>query len=575
MKTRSMMLLGGLVCALAGGMASEAQAFTVTANAVGARRIEGGNCAAGFDPVAYIKGEIKKGAKEIVVPKGQYKLDTDGVEYLRLEGLEGVTIDFGGSEFLGVVRTRMIRLHCCTNVTLKNLVIDYPYNLPFTQAVITEVDKDRNWNVKVVEGYPCEELEAGGGAESGGDGNSWCWPIQAYDAKTHELKNPMRFRNNVTVRKTGADTYRITGGQDRRGDVGDVCVFGVHERNRKTEVTSVRSTWCVGCRFVDIREYATPHGRAFDDWFCDGSEYHGCSIDRRPAGTDPVKRGMRRLRSGNHDAFMVRCAKKGPKIINCTAKYHCDDCVNITGMYCAVMKRNGRKLRIMPSKFGLDLAVGDTCRVATFDGGSREAVKIVSIGKEEASTQEERDKLDKHLWPGLAKAMLKAYEVEIDRDTEIEEGDLIISDNRCGNNYEVRGCDFGHSRARGIVAKGSHGIIADNRIEACNGNAILIRNAYCWIEGGLTHDVEVIGNKCVNNKYPAVLVGGLTGSGKLLPAGSHSNLRFIDNEFSGCDSCFEITGCKGLLFKGNKISTKSGTELSKFNLRNCEDVEKR
>ena len=36
------------------------------------------------------------------------------------------------------------------------------------------------------------------------------WPVQVYDGKTFELKNPMRHRSGIAIARTGKDTYRIT-----------------------------------------------------------------------------------------------------------------------------------------------------------------------------------------------------------------------------------------------------------------------------------------------------------------------------------------------------------------------------
>ena len=63
--------------------------------------------AAEFDPVAFIEDALARGEKTVVLPKGRYWLvPKEGrVSYMTFAGLDGVTVDFGGSEFVGKIRT--------------------------------------------------------------------------------------------------------------------------------------------------------------------------------------------------------------------------------------------------------------------------------------------------------------------------------------------------------------------------------------------------------------------------------------------------------------------------------------
>ena len=79
---------------------------------------------------------------------------------------------------------------------------------------------------------------------------------------------------------------------------------------------------------------------------CDGSTYLRCKIDRRAAADDPVRRGFPRMRSLTADAFHSVGARKGPAIIDCTAKFQGDDCVNIHGSYHFVMACRRQELRV-------------------------------------------------------------------------------------------------------------------------------------------------------------------------------------------------------------------------------------
>ena len=169
-----------------------------------------------FDPLDTVRAALARGERRISIAKKVYLVKPkDGDAYLSLKGLSDVSIDFGGSELRGLVNTGFFRLESCTNVTIRNVVLDYA-TLPFTQGTILASEADQVWTVKILGGYPIPP--------DGGAGN---WPFQVYDRQTLELKNPMRCWDGFKIEKTGADTYRVSGGRNRKGEVGDYVVWGM------------------------------------------------------------------------------------------------------------------------------------------------------------------------------------------------------------------------------------------------------------------------------------------------------------------------------------------------------------
>ena len=88
----------------------------------------------------------------MTVPKGRYVIDTDDTVFFRLKGLDGVTVDFGGSELVCKKRTRYIGLEHCTNTVVRNVTLDMD-PLPFSQGVIEKVGPDGSWEVRVLDDY--------------------------------------------------------------------------------------------------------------------------------------------------------------------------------------------------------------------------------------------------------------------------------------------------------------------------------------------------------------------------------------------------------------------------------------
>ena len=518
-----------------------------------------------FDPIAYVKAEIAKGAKTVVVPKGTYRIRPTAGEksYFEFKGVKDLTVDFSGSRLNGEIRTRFVSCEGCTNVTVKNLTLDYPYELPFSQLEIVGVDTNRNWDLKLIDGYPDPACEKG-------YSDHIHWPIQAYDRTTLERTNPMRFQKQIDIRKTGAGTYRLTGGGDRRGKVGDICVVSVRDTKNPVQNHAFHCSHCVSNRFENVTVYATPHGVFFNEYFCEATTYHGCRGIRCPPEDDPVRRGFRRVRSGNHDAFMSRGAVIGPKLINCVAEYHCDDCVNIGGKYAFVTKAEGDTLRVVADGLGAALYPGYPAQAMSFEGACYD-VKVLAVEKDEPPTAEERKFMGTlGFWPSIAECCSKGLRVKLDRALDLPPGSVIISSRQTGNGFEIRNCRFGHNRGQGLRIQASDGIIADTVIDGAEYDGMFIIMGYIWLEGSCSRNLVVTGNT-VRNTPHGITVGGSSGAKKLLPETAHRDLFFKDNSFVNLpQGAMTVSGCTGVSVFGNRYENIGNGQTLSF--KNCKDV---
>jgi len=434
------------------------------------------------DPVAFVARELASGAKSVKVPKGTYAIDTKENVYFGLKGLRDVVIDFQGSRLNGVRRTRMFNLSDSTNVVIRNVTVDYA-RLPFAQGVIEKVDAETNWVVRILAGYPCpDEAEL----------KRMTWPVQAYDAKTLELKNPMRYPN-AKVERTGPDTYRVTGGRNRCGDVGDYCVWSIQDAGNVRDAFGLSR--CADCRLEDVTVYSTPMGCAFSETDSANTTYRRCRLVRCPEGEDTVRRAFRRLRSGNHDALNARRDYVGPTIDGCVFEYHCDDCVNISGFYSVISKVEGRRIRILPYCATLRIDVGDTCQILTADRKYPPDVRVVAIEPGGETTDEERMQVEKWRFThGIGNSLKRAWWLTLDRPAEFAPGSCIVSNRRTGNGFRIVNSHFGSTRARGLLIKASDGLIASNVIEKACGSPISVTPEFAWLEGGCSTNLVIRDN---------------------------------------------------------------------------------
>lgn len=507
------------------------------------------------DPVAYVAERLAAGDKAVVLPEGDYRLapPTNRAAYFMFDGLRDVLVDFGGSRLLGESKVRMFQATACTNIVLRNATVDYPFDLPFTQAEIVEVDAERNWRVKIVADYPRpDEAQLKGRV----------WPVQAYSADGERIVNPMRFRDGIRIERLADDEYRVSGGIDRRGNVGDIAVWSVADAARKTPDAAIGLHRCSGCTLEDIVVHATPSGVGFLEIGANGNTYRRCRLDRCPPERDPVPRGMRRLRSGNHDAFNSRGSFRGPTLDGCRFAWHCDDCVNISGFYVLVLRQDGRTLRVSPPSNDLPISPGDICQAQTPDGGCPPDVAVASCAPDGAPTAGEREMIAKMpFWPGARDSWFrKAFRMEVGAEVELPPGSVLVSDRRQGNGFAIRNCDFGPNRARALQIKASDGVIEDNRMRGLEMCAIDVTSEPVpFMEGGCSRNVTISGND-IRGCGGGIVVSGLTPEGKPLPAGAHRGIRVVGNRVVSPAPALKVVGCEGLVVSDNMFQTTNGGE---------------
>ncbi len=526
------------------------------------------------DPRAFIRQELAQGAKKIVVPPGVYRLEQQDTVLFSLAGVKDTVIDCTGVTFIGLATTTMLQLDCCENVTVKGLTIDYD-PLPFTQARICAIDADRNWDVEVLEGYPTEGLLGNADIQA---------RVQVYDPNTDELVNPLRHSNGLSIKRLSDRRFRISGGGDRSGKVGDSAVFSARSCLPQFGMKNgcVVSRACTNLVFEEVTLYS-----AFFMGFVENGNrnttYRRCVIDRCPPEKDYAVRALRRLRSLNVDGFHCKNASVGPKLIGCTARYMADDCVNISGMYSFVASAGGAGLRVLSSFYEApEIFPGDELEVMTSGGRRLPGAKVLRITPEGRITPEESAAL---LPFGLmtfykdssSASMKNAFRIDTDCPVTAAFGDVVISAGRYGSGFAITGNTFGPVRSALLRLKASKGLIAGNTlIGAGDAGAIRLAPEYCWMEGGCSSDVIIENNLIRNSLCPAILIGGMPNNpNEPMPVNAHSNITIRNNTIvASVAPAIEVTGCTGLLIVSNAINVVKSNDKRAIELKNVEGLTK-
>jgi len=476
-----------------------------------------------------IEAGLAAGQSFIKIPPGRYYVAPKNGTHLRLENIEGVTIDATGVEMLCSETTRAILIEDCKDLVIIGLTIDYD-PLPFTQGTIVGISADRkSHTIRIMEGFPAAES------------------AMVFKHMIFTPEGDLRFGHYYAMElEVLADNHlKISGlhpGKDGGEQIGDQVVISSESLKGRFDPHAVHTYNSVRIRLEDVTLYASPCFGFFGEHSSE-TVYVNCKVDRR-AG---------RLLSLNADAFHSKFAEVGPRIDNCFAMWMGDDGVNICGAYHLVISSEGTKLRVLAKRI-MDIEVGDPVQLLTVDGHALPPATVVAInevGKKTAADRKEIAPLP--LLSNVVSLLKVAYEIELDREVELAAGSVIGSLNRMGNGFAVVDSTFGNIRSRGILVKASDGVISGNTVVNCALQGIKLGPEYIWLESGFTRRLRVVGNTIIDSKAESILVDSFG------PFPIHQDIDILDNEIrSNSYPLIRIRGLDGGTLEGNYIQNSDG-----------------
>jgi hypothetical protein len=476
-----------------------------------------------------IYAALAQGQTMIKIPPGRYYVEPERGTHLRLENIEGFTIDATGVEMVCSETTRAILIENCKDITITGLTIDYN-PLPFTQGVIVDISEDRkSHTIQIMEGFSPAE--------------------SAIDFK-HSIYTPegaLRFGGyyRMELEVLADNQLKISGLHPRKDggeQLGDIVIISSEYLKGRYDPHAVHIYDSVGTTLEDVTLYASPCFGFFEEHSSE-SVYKNCIVDRR-AG---------RVHSLNADAFHSKFAKVGPRIENCRAMWMGDDGINICGAYHLVMGSDGSTLRVL-SKREMDIEVDDPVQLLTAEGESLPPAKVISIRKVGGRTASDSAMIEPlPLLQGVVDLLKDAYEIELDREIDLAAGGVIGSLNRMGNGFAVVDSTFGNLRSRGILIKASDGLIKNNTLVNCHMQGIKISPEYLWLESGFSKRLQVVGNVIIDSGEESILIGSV-GEFPI-----HEEIDILDNEIrSDSYPLIRIRGLDSGRLDGNQLLDSKG-----------------
>lgn len=454
------------------------------------------------------------------------------------EGIDGITLDGGGSEFVMHDRIQPVTVDNCRNVVLKNFSVDW--DIPLTGQAEVIGSGAGYFDLRI---DPCRYpfvLEAGKLVFVGEGWKSAVTRMMEFDAHTGVIQNGdqalgSKWRD-YAARQLAPGIVRIsrTGGFERYPRTGNILVL----RHSARDHAGIFINESRDLALSDIRIYHT----AGLGILCQYAE--NLQFDR----VDVVpNRAKGRFFSGHDDGIHAMGCKGSIRISDCEWEYLMDDPVNIHGTcvrIAEVLSPTRVKCRFMEHmSVGLRWAVaGDA--VGLIDNTTLNTVESNSVASFTPLSAEEfiletTAPFSNSLAPGMA-----------------------LENRTWTPDVEIRNCRFGSCRARGLLVSTPGRIVVEDNFFASSGSAILIAgDANYWYESGAVSDLLIRGNTFHHSTLSSMyqFTEAVITILPEIPAPNpdrpfHRNIRIENNRFEAADyPILYATSVDGLSFCGNTI----------------------
>lgn len=447
-----------------------------------------------------IEDAYNAGKKEIVIPKGAYRLHAKGMTHILLENMKDFTVSAYDVVFLYQdFRKCGLLIHNCERVTVKGLSSDYEPNGVF-QCKIIGIDPDSNYyDVHIDDGYQCDFWDENIAPQY--------LPGSFFDGETREIINDVRgpsvFVKNIE--DLGNGNFRIkmpvTTDQRARLRLGDyLCVYsrpfigGNTSLRGNSYVTLKDYTVWAGC--VGVGENETKKQTHYDNF-------------RVVPGPKPYGATEERICCTVADGSHMQNNYEGSLMENCVYDTCGDDGVNFYGLYGRVAEVKAKNRLIMAEKRPLGFHKGECIRFFYPDTEKIGEAYVVSSELVPEGYAPEVN-LEKALGASTFKAT-HYFDVTFDRDIDAIPAAWTINTAHCGNGFILRNNIYRNLRPRGALIKANDGLIENCTFEHLGSAGIQIQPELHWGECGTSHNVVVRNNTfidCGNANSAAMTVSG-------------------------------------------------------------------
>ncbi len=466
--------------------------------------------------------ECRKRAPAVLrFPKGRYDFfaqDVDkGNHFFALDKLSSITIDGGGSTFVFHGYKGAFGLNNCSNLTIRNLSIDYS-RPPFSVGQVVAVSKN-SFDVEVDAKYPIT-------------GNEGVGAYMEYDPKAgHAARNAVEeYYSCTSTELVRPQVMRVNLKTETRIKTGAWVIL----RHAVYGPGAFHAGNCTDLTIEDVNVYTAP-GMAFVASGCTNVTAKGLRCVPRPGSGYPMSVTADGLHfSGNRGLISVE---------DCEFEGMGDDAANIkTGLYSKVIEKpdDHTVLAVHNLKIVESPSPGDLIEIVhhpemnTYATAVTESVEVLKDGVQKIRF---RDPLPK----------------------DLKIGDFLGNATRVAK-IRMKNCQVRNNRARGFLIQNRDVVVENCKFTGCTmGGVWVLTEVFYFCESITSRDVVVRNCTFENCGYwpgPGVL-GAFVQTGPddyAIAPGAHRNVIFEGNLIRGTDNCgIFVNGVDGAVIRGNTV----------------------
>ncbi len=440
---------------------------------------------------AQVQQAYQHGARIITINPGTYQLPATGRPTFNLNGWKNVTISAYNVTLIMRVKHagNCFELSHCRNVTIEGPVISQT-QVTFYQGRVVSAGKTKNgyfcdWRPDI--GYPVPVL------------NSKTFPrgLDVVNGRTRHLRVGSGDIWAATYAAAGKRSFRLTFHIPyQEFKAGDYLVGRYGNAYQKVRLDNSRD-----CTIKDV----TMMRNGFAPIFEAGGGANRIIACRWVLGPKPPGATAAPVVTNQADGFHCVNAYPGPDIERCVMKgVFLDDCIAIHGEFQTVVRAAGNTITVKDNRNAM-LTVDQPIQISDRHGFFA-LTKVLAIHRFRITSSAQAScynavaarpragRKPRNLAIGDALSL-----VTLAQNMTVPVGSYVTNPLRCGSGYKILDCRIGDTRSRGMLLKGSDGLVLGNVIRGCGMAGISIGPEAWWREAGYCHDVVVKNNTLIRN----------------------------------------------------------------------------
>lgn len=501
---------------------------------------------------------------------------------INIDGINNLTIDGCGSEFIMHGRMIALRISECDNISLRNFSWDFPTAGTFQMDVTNVgrhyadyyIPKSLQWKIEKgnIRWFEKSILTDKEYWHAIGQNDSHC--VVGYNSYTGNVsrypltKGPLAHK--CRIRQTGENTLRIyyIKPVDKT----------LYSDNMSFELCPSYKRLCTGAFLSESSNISLEnisvhymHGFAFLVQMCENISFGGCNFT--------PKDGSDRNCTSFADHIHVSGAKGKIHIENCRFSNAHDDPINIHGTFTRVKKALGSNTLI------LEYVHNQQNGFQQYHKGD----KVIFYNRENLSSYGDEmqftvSEVVNPMSDGLsAKEMKVVFEEDLPEEIKVPEAFAVENVTYTPEVY-IGGCIFEKIPTRGILCTTRKKVLIENNVFDGMTMASIYLSNDCndWYESGAIRDMTIRNNKFYIKKSPhkgaksAVFIDPIVAKRDKVVLPVHKNITITDNEiYLEDDKAVIAKYTDNLNISNNKISFSSDYESDKsdvFAIENCSNV---